>query len=320
MTGLVLAVALEYEAPAECPDRSQFWQRVQQVEPQAEQADAAHAARRYGVRLRPSAAGYVGELWEMGMPASRQVEAHDCGEVAEALALALALSARERSDSETSAAPVASAGIADVSPAAPPPPAAAESAAPARRSPAHLARAAAEPRDARSDERAAEPARWGLSVGGFGWTGATPDLVLGGGAKLERDLDDPLLSVQLDLRAGRRTEPAHVTFVGAAPAVCVKFLRDVVEIAACAGAAIGWLPVKGVEFSASTPGSRSSWWLAPLLQLRLVVPFGGDWFVEAMAEVEHSFIERSYHVKAVDQSFSTAPLTPLFGLAAGARF
>lgn len=87
-------VALSYSAPAHCPSRARFVERLR-MHTQRLQLSEDPTALRLEVRIVARAQGYAGELEVTrtgGVPGKRAFEDADCREVASALALSAALS------------------------------------------------------------------------------------------------------------------------------------------------------------------------------------------------------------------------------------
>ena len=295
MMAPTLMVALEYAAPAPCPSQEQFWESVAYAAPDLRRADAGELARRYWVVIEPSAAGrFHGELTEQGKPAARELEAADCAELAEALALMLVLSTEQ-----------------DPVPAQPAQPEAATTtpvvavAAPARRD-------LVSPPEPELETPATE-----ATLGGLVWWGAAPDALRGIAVGFQQAFGTAIVA-RLEARAALASTRANATYVGLAPQVCARARWPVFGLAGCAGAAVGALQMKGVEYSG--PESQSSAWLAALLAARASLSLAEPLLLELSVEGEHGFIERAYHVKSDDSEFATPPFSALLTLAAGARF
>ena len=302
-----LLIALEYVAPAECPNQAQFWQSVGRSAPQVRLAAAEPPRRRYSVAVNASEKGFQGELREEGQPVPRMLAAADCRELVEALALMLALSTQpEALIQEPATASAESDLVAPYQAESP------------GREPSTVVVATANPQR----ERAATPASSGAGskgtaamLGGFVWFGAGPDPLLGVAATLEHGFG-PVIVARVEARGATANTRANATFFGFVPQACASTWQPVATLTVCAGVVLGLLPIKSVEYS----GPQSSAWVAPLLAARVAKSLAGDLAVELTLEAQHGFIERSYHVKRDDSEFKTSPVTALIMLAVGARF
>jgi hypothetical protein len=295
MMAPTLMVALEYAAPARCPSQEQFWESVAYAAPDLRRADAGELARRYRVVIEPSAAGgFHGELTEQGKSAPRELEAADCAELAEALALMLVLSTEQDPVPVQPAQPEAATTTPVVAVGAP-----------ARRD-------LLSPPEPELETPTTEAA-----LGGLVWWGAAPDPLLGIAVGFQQAFGAVIVA-RLEARAALARNRADATYVGLAPQVCARARWPVFGLAACAGAAVGALQIKGVEYSG--PGSQSRAWLAALLGARVSLALAEPLLLELSVEGEHGFIERNYRVKSDASEFATPQFSALFVLAAGARF
>lgn len=305
MIASILVVALEYAAPASCPDREHFWENVVHAAPDLRLVTAAEAGRRYRVTVQASPSGFRGELAEAGKPAPRLLEAADCAELVEALALMLVLSTEQG-----------------------PAPAESVPARPAPAEPVLVGPASAEPVTA-LPPRAQPPDSGGVPdgtpdtknseamLGALIWAGAAPDPLLGITAGLQHSFG-PVIIVRIEARAAQGSERVDATYVGLAPQACARAGWSRVVVAACSGAAVGTLQVKGVEYSG--PERQSSAWLAATLGTRVSVSLAPPLFMELSAEGEHGFIERAYHLKRANAEWATPAFSALLTLGLGALF
>jgi hypothetical protein len=294
----VLLIALEYDAPAECPRRERFWSSVLAAGPELRLTGAEDAARRYHVVVKVAANGFSGELRESDSPAPRALEAADCGELIEALALMLVLSTEQGASEGHGAAPPA------------------KRAAPQLAAEARATAPFAHEHDGRETARSAprEPDA-AVSLDALVWLGATPDNLLGLATGLQRGFG-PVIVGRVEARLAFGSGRAEATFYGLAPQFCARQGWTAIELSACTGAAIGMLQMKGVEYS----GPQSSGWLAPLLCFRAAALLGEVARVELGAEGQHGFIERDYEVKSDDSRFTTPPFSAVLTLGVGARY
>lgn len=298
MIETALLIALDYEAPAECPREEQLWSRISSAAPELRLAQPHEAFRSYRIVVAAAPSGFVGELREAARPAPRVLEAADCAELVEALALMVVLS------TEQEAATIAAAT-------------AASAPAPARATSSSPSSFGAEPADAHDTPPRDAPSPSGAAfVGGLSWFGAAPDVLLGLTTGAERRFG-PVIVGRLEARIAFGSERADATFYGLAPQFCARRGWSMLELSACAGVMAGVLDVKAVEYSG---GAQSSGWLAPLLGVRVGALLGDTMVLEASAEAQHGFIERAYHVKSDDSEFATPPFSAVLTLALGARF
>lgn len=296
MIEAALLIALDYEAPAECPRRAQLWSRVASAAPQLRLAQPHEAFRSYRVVVAAAPSGFVGELREAARPAPRVLEAADCTELVEALALMLVLSTEQEAETVAPSTAASAPALATAS------------------SPRSFG---AEPADADDAPPRDAPSPSGAAfVGGLSWFGAAPDVLMGLTTGAERRFG-PVIVGRLEARIAFGSERADATFYGLAPQFCARRGWSLLELSACVGAVAGVLDVKAVEYSG---GAQSSGWLAPLLGVRVGTLLGDTVVLEASAEGQHGFIERAYHVKSDDSEFATPPFSAVLTLALGARF
>jgi hypothetical protein len=293
-----LLIALEYDAPAECPRQERFWNSVLAAGPDLRLTVAEDAARRYHVVVKVASNGFSGELRESDRPAPRVLEAADCGELIEALALMLVLSTEQGASEGLGSAPPANR-------AAPPP--AAEPRATARFAHEHDGGDTARPVQREPDGA--------VSLDALVWLGAAPGNLLGLATGVERGFG-PVIVGRIEARLAFGSGRAEATFYGLAPQLCARHGWRTIELSACTGAAIGMLQMKGVEYS----GPQSSGWLAPLLGFRAAALLGEIVRLELGAEGQHGFIERDYEVKSDDSRFTTPPFSAVLTLGVGARY
>lgn len=300
-----IVVAFEYSAPPDCPNEARFRERVEHSSARLRWGAPAEAARTYRVFIEGKHGGFQGKLYEAGKAAPRALQVLRCEELVDALSLMLALSA----DAMLADAPAADATVESEAPSAvvePPaavPPQSSASIALAKRA-----------RVPTPSEHVRRPHLLGLSA--LALLNAAPDTLFGLALGYERALL-PVVSLRLEARAALRRARADATYGGVAPSVCLRFGRSFAELVGCGGLMLGYLDVRGIEYSG---GKQSSYCLAPLLGLKLRASIVGDLALELGAELEHAFIQRSYTVKRDDSTFETPAVSEVFQLGAGARF
>jgi hypothetical protein len=312
-----MVVVLEYSAPATCPNEAQFRERAERSSPRLRWAAPSENARAYRVLIDSTPQGFHAQLYDAGKATPRSLQAPVCEELVDALSLMLALSA----DAILAGAPAAAARIeADATfeadamfeneaPHGAPvvePPAPIRSAQPA---PSALAKP---PRRLTKSQRTAGPHL--LTVSALALLNTAPDTLLGLAFSYERALQH-LVSLRVETRGAIANDRAEETYGAVAPAVCLRLERSLGELVGCGGLTLGYLDVKGEEYS----GAQSSYWIAPLLGLELRSSVAGL-VIELGAELEHALIDRSYVLKRDDSSFQTPALSEVFQLGMGARF
>lgn len=304
-----IVVVLEYSAPPVCPTEAQFRERAERSSARLRWAAPAEGSRVYRVLIDSGPGGFRGQLYEAGKATPRELEVATCEELVDALSLMLVLSADAApGDAGEPAAPIVvdtealpTAPLVDLPTAArPPPPAPAARARPVRpRIPTgHLS----------------NPNLLGLSA--LALLNAAPDTLLGLVFGYERALEH-LVSLRLEARAAQGQDRADQTYGGVAPAVCVRVESSLAELLGCGGLLLGYLDVKGAEYSG---GEQSSYCVTPLLGFKLRRSIGRRLTVELGAELQHAFIRRSYTVKRDDSTFETPAVSEAFQLGVGARF
>jgi len=302
-----LVVALEYSAPSACPNEAQFRERAERSSARLRWGAKAEGSRAYHVVIDSQRDGFRGRLYEAGKATPRALEVPVCEELVDALSLMLALSA----DATLAGAPTADASDAsEAAPAAtveaPSAPAPSPPSAPIAQ--AKPARRRTEPRDVPRPDR--------LGSSAIALLNAAPDTLFGLAFGYERALRR-LVSLRLEARAAMGRTRADENYGGVAPAICLRLERPYGELLGCGGLLLGYLDVKGVEYSG---GKQSSYCLAPLLGLKLRGFIGGTLTLELGAELQHAFITRSYAVKRDDSTFETPVVSQAVQLGAGARF
>jgi hypothetical protein len=306
-----IGVALEYSAPAACPNEAQFRARAERSSPRLRWAAPSENARAYRVLIDKTPQGFHAQLYDAGKATPRSLQAPVCEELVDALSLMLALSA----DAIPAGPPAADATMqADASfeSEAPREAPAVEPPAPVRSAPPPPPAPAKPPRRLTQPQRTAGPHL--LTLSAFALLNAAPDTLLGLAFSYERALQH-LVSLRVEARGAIANDRAEETYGAVAPAVCLRLERALGELVGCAGLTLGYLDVKGEEYS----GAQSSYWIAPLLGLKLRSSVAGL-VIELGAELEHALIERSYVLKRDDAGFQTPALSEVFQLGMGARF
>lgn len=291
-------ISLSYGAPAGCPVRAAFWQRLLQHVEGPVPHDDPSAARQYRVVIEQTREGYRGELEKQHQADTRQLTSANCEKVADALALMLVLSLDARSDPGDALAPASPASVPVV-----------PSDAKETRSP----RAAATGREKPVLPEVPRPISALATLGGLAWFGATPDALLGSAAGYEWGLV-PRLLARVEVRAAMASDRADEKFLGMAALVCARADSSNHQVLGCGGGVGGYLPVAAVEYSG---GRQSSFWVAPALSLRWRLHVTGSAWLEVAAEVESALVRRDYVVKRDDSSFSTPAVSGLVELSLG---
>lgn len=292
-----IVVVLEYSVPAACPNEAQFRARAERSSPRLRWAAPSENARAYRVLIDSTPQGFHGQLYDAGKATPRSLEAPGCDQLVDALSLMLALSADPSAMFQSEAAP-------DVPVVGPP--------APVRSAPPAPPPLAKPPRRLTQPQRTARPHL--LTLSAFALLNAAPDTLLGLAFSYERALQH-LVSLRMEARGAIANNRAEETYGGVAPAVCLRFERSLGELVGCGGLTLGYLDVKGEEYS----GAQSSYWIAPLLGLKLRRSIAGL-VIELSVELEHALIERSYVLKRDTSSFETPTFSEVFQVGMGARF
>lgn len=289
--------SLVYDAPATCPDESEFAHRLRSRLGSVQATDMAR--RTLEVRIQAVDARYVGRLslaQAGGGTTTRTLDAAACEELVDALSLIAALAVHSVESGATSeehpAAPIESApkGTDRAAPPPPPPPVAPSS------NPAPIATTSSPGSVTRSSPRASTArTRVGLRLGGQVGLGLAPEPVFG--ASLGADWSwvtagafTPAFGLSvLASGAPSVTEAggtAHFAWFVLRPNAClVKVtLGHLLDVRGCLVGDLGWVRAQGTE----TVSPATSWreWLSLGLGVDLEVPLGSRWAIRLMATGE----------------------------------
>jgi hypothetical protein len=303
-------IRIEYHAELGCPSADQFSTQVFRRTSSARLATSADLARTFVVTIERRGNSLVGSLVVRqadGTTESREVAGPDCGEVATVLALATALAI----DPEASLAPEPEAPR----PKAPEPPAP---------EPPHPEKTSPPPEPA----AAAPRAPWIVAIGPTLQGGIAPGIAYGGSAEFgwRPPRGGALSAVSAEFTFLRApTEPvgsasASFQFVYGKPAVCSAALEWQPEsgVAACLGAELGAVTGWGSNIARST--TRSRFWGAADLGLRVHQALGSAWFVELDGSVVFPVTRYEYVFRNPDTSIFIVPSVGASGtLRVGAR-
>lgn len=282
-----VVVEVEFSAPASCPQRTEFIQRVERASSRVVLAERpGETSRAYTIHVHAIPDGFRGELAQRGELEPRRLVAVHCSELVDVLVAMLVLSAEPVASSAPASAPAPVQHSSErrfESPAAPPP-----------------ARAGSGP---------------ALGGGVVAMFGAAPDTLFGIAIGYEQPLT-PALAGRLEARGARARSRANADFVGGVIELCAAFDSELAELRGCSGLSAGYLGVQGVE----TASNQSDAWLAPRLSLRLRRRLAERSWIEMTGEVEHAMLEREYTIKRDGGQYQTPFLNGSLALLTGMRF
>lgn len=155
-----------------------------------------------------------------------------------------------------------------------------------------------------------------MGVGASSTFGAIPGTLAGLSAVFEFVPRRSWLGLRGRVQGTQALEsPVKAEEIEISPLLCALQPLSRVRLGVCAGAELGHLLVRGVEYS----GPQSAWWVAPAAGATLRYSIGTSTWLELASEVGVPLITRSYWVKASDYQFETAPVVGRLELYAGAN-